>query len=123
MERYPNSLVWVLAQVKDGDEQFWKEKFHAVNGKAQHSQIVQFFSCGHMGEGTGGGERDFLFFSLVPNVFPWGSHQVPKYVSQDVPNSTSVLSHIVCPKLSPCQLYRWAKGPHITSLHRNFHIG
>ncbi len=63
MERYPNSLVWVLAQVKDGDEQFWKEKFHAANGRAQHSQIVQFFSCGHMGDGdTWGREGFFVFF-------------------------------------------------------------
>jgi hypothetical protein len=30
-----------------------------------------------MGEGTGQGERDFLFFSLLPNVFPSCSHGVP----------------------------------------------
>jgi hypothetical protein len=30
-----------------------------------------------MGEGTCGGERDFLFFSLLPNEFPWCSHGVP----------------------------------------------
>ncbi len=119
MERYPNSLVWVLAQVKDGDEQFWKEKFHAANGKAQHSQTVQFFSCRHMGNGDRWWREGFFVFfpssQCVPIMFPWGSHQVPKYVSQDVPNSILVLSHMVCPKFSPCQLYRWAKVPHITS--------
>jgi hypothetical protein len=73
MERYPNSLVWVLAQVNDGDEQFWKEKFHAANGKAQHSQTVQFFSCGHRGEGTGGGREGFCSFPF----FPMCSHHVP----------------------------------------------
>jgi hypothetical protein len=56
MERYPYSLVWVLAQVKDGDEQFWKEKFHVTNGKALHSQAVQFFFLMDIcGMGTGGG--------------------------------------------------------------------
>ncbi len=74
MERYPNSLVWVLAQVKDGDEQFWKEKFHAANGKAQHSQTVQFFSCGHIGGWGQVGERGiFCFFPF----FPMCSHHVP----------------------------------------------
>jgi len=66
----------VLAQVKDGDEHFWKEKFHAANGKAQHSQTVQFFSCGHMGEGTGGGREGFCsfpFFPMCSIMFPSSS--------------------------------------------------
>jgi hypothetical protein len=30
--------------------------------------------------------------------------------SQRVPNSTSLYSHMFCPKSSPSHLYRWAKG-------------
>jgi hypothetical protein len=30
----------VLAQAKNGDKQFWKQKFHAANGKAQHALKV-----------------------------------------------------------------------------------
>jgi len=29
-----------LAQVKNGDRQFWKKRFHAANGKAQHALVV-----------------------------------------------------------------------------------
>jgi hypothetical protein len=44
-DRCPNSWKGVLAQVKNGDEQFWKEKFHATNGKAQRALINHpFFS-------------------------------------------------------------------------------
>ncbi len=78
-----------------------------------NTQTIQLFFCGCMEEGTGGGEKDFfvLFPSsqCIPIMFPWGSHQVPKDVSQDVPNNTFVLSHMVCAKLSPCQLYKWAQ--------------
>ncbi len=41
--------------------------------------------------------RDFLLFSLFPSY----SHrflQVPKLFPQDIPNNTSVLPHIICPK-------------------------
>jgi hypothetical protein len=34
------TLTQPLAQVKNGDEQFWKEKFHATNGKVQHAIIM-----------------------------------------------------------------------------------
>ncbi len=50
----------------------------------------------------GWGERDFwLFFSLVLNVFPSCSQSVPKYIPQDITNSTWVLSHMVSPKFTP----------------------
>jgi hypothetical protein len=45
----------VLAQAENGDEQFWKEKFHAANGKAQHALMMGpdfFFLSGWV-------ERDF----------------------------------------------------------------
>jgi hypothetical protein len=38
--------------VKNDDEQFWKEKFHAANGKAQHALmngLVFFFMSGGKG--------------------------------------------------------------------------
>jgi hypothetical protein len=38
-DSWPSSWKGVLAQVKNRDEQFWKEKFHAANGKAQHALI------------------------------------------------------------------------------------
>jgi hypothetical protein len=90
--------------VKNDNEQFWKEKFHAAaNEKAQHALLfgpVFFFMTG-----GGGGEGFFCFFPLsqsvpmgfpqkVPNVFLWDPHppcppKVPKvFVPQDVPNNT-----------------------------------
>ncbi len=30
----------VLTQVKNGDKQFWKKKFHAANGKSQHFALA-----------------------------------------------------------------------------------
>jgi hypothetical protein len=38
--KYPKFITGVLAQAKNGDEQFWKQKFHAANGKAQHALKV-----------------------------------------------------------------------------------
>jgi len=69
-----------LGQAKNGDQQLWKQKFHAANEEAQHALMnnpVFFFERG--------GNRDFLFFSTC---------------SQCVPNRTWVLSHMVCPNLS-----------------------
>jgi hypothetical protein len=40
----PKILSLALAQAKNGNEQFWKKKFHVVNGKAQHAlMMTQFF--------------------------------------------------------------------------------
>jgi len=45
-------------------------------------------------------------------MFPKGSH-VPKYVAQDVPNSTWVLSHMVCTKFnSPVDKLK-SRGAHL----------
>jgi hypothetical protein len=34
-----------LAQAKNGDEQFWKKKFHPINGNAQHAlKVPSFFT-------------------------------------------------------------------------------
>jgi hypothetical protein len=49
----------LLAQAKNGDEQFRKGKFHAANGKAQDALIFYFL------------------FSFVSNMFPSSSQYVP----------------------------------------------
>jgi hypothetical protein len=63
--------------VHNGDKQFWKEKFHAANGKAQHALMngaVQFFS--QIFEGGEGRGNFFLvcfsplFSQCVPIMFP-----------------------------------------------------
>jgi hypothetical protein len=72
----------LLAQAKNGDEQFWKRKFHAANGKAQHALI--FFPFKFCGEGGSG----FLFsFSLRFQHVPF---KFPMCVPKGVPNSTSL---------------------------------
>jgi hypothetical protein len=53
----------------------------------------------------------FLTFSFqVLNGFPICSQWVPNVFSKGVPNSTSLYSHVFCPKSSPSHLCRWAKG-------------
>jgi hypothetical protein len=62
-----------LAQAKNGDELFWKDKFHVANGKAQAcTQGALPFSLLSMG-GGGGGEGFFFIFPW----FPICSHHVP----------------------------------------------
>jgi hypothetical protein len=51
-----------------------------------------------------GGRAGIEFFDFL--LFPSSSQCVP----QDVPNSTTLLSHMLCPKLSSFILYSWAKG-------------
>ncbi len=49
------SLPGVLAQAKNGDKLFWREKFHAANGKApsMHSRCLAFFPLKVVGSGGG----------------------------------------------------------------------
>jgi hypothetical protein len=99
--RYPSSWKG-LAQAKNGDEQFWKEKLHAANGKAQHALMncTNFFLFEWVG-----GEGFFVFFSC--------SKTVPKYIPHNVPNgNTSSLSHMVCSKFNShvYKLQRWNPG-------------
>ncbi len=67
--------------MKNGDERFWKEKFHAANEKAQHALMnctIFFLFEEWVGEKDflffpleeWAGEKDFLFFPLIPNLFP-----------------------------------------------------
>ncbi len=71
---------------------------YVANGKAQHALMKGVvFSC------WGWGGRDFFCFSpcsqCVSNMFSSCSPR-SRVVPQDVPNSTSILSHIVCPKFN-----------------------
>jgi len=102
----PKILPLPLARAKTGDEQFWKEKFHAANGKAQHAIMNDpvFFFLKRGGGGVEGVDKDFWVFSpcfqCVPVMFPSSSQNVPRCIPQDVPNNTWVLSHLVCPKFN-----------------------
>ncbi len=72
----PRFLPLPLAKEKNGDQQFWKEKFHAANEEAQlalmNGPVFSFLKAGDM---------DFLFFPL----FPICSHQVLKVFSNAFP--------------------------------------
>jgi hypothetical protein len=88
-----------LAHAKNCDKQL-----HQANVKAQHALMRSpvFF----LWEGRGTCGKGIFVFSLVLNVFPLCSHGVSKvslssqFVPQDVPNSTWVLSPIICPKFN-----------------------
>jgi len=90
----PQFVTLPLAQAK----QFWKQKFHAANEKAQHALmrgLVFFFL-----------EAEDFFFSYCSHHIPMGFPKASpssQVVPQDFPNSTSVLSHMVLPKVQlPC---------------------
>jgi hypothetical protein len=81
------SLQGVLAHAKNGDEVFWKEKFHVAHGKAQaciQGALLFFLLC--LGAGEGGEERFFFIFPdfpmcshYVPFKFPMGSQYFPQH--------------------------------------------
>jgi hypothetical protein len=75
---------------------------------SMHSWRVQFFSL--WGGVSQGAIFLFLFF-LILNVFSSCSHGVP----QVVPNSITILSHMVCPKFNSdvYKVKRWAIGERI----------
>ncbi len=86
-------------------------KMPTYDGKTQHA-----FMMGPIFSFFGGGERGVLFwvggpFSLIPNMFPTCSQQV----LEGIPNSTSILSHMVCRKfnLHVYKLKRLAIGENI----------
>jgi hypothetical protein len=57
-----------LTQAKNDDQQYWKEKFHTANGKAQHAHGPYLFLLGV----RWGGELFFVFLpgsQCVPNMF------------------------------------------------------
>ncbi len=106
----------LLAQAKNGDQVFWEEKFHAVNGKAQAcTQRALFFSLLCFGRGGG----DVFHIPRLPNVFavcsfkfPIGSQYVPQFHNvfpQRVIHTISLLSHMPWKMVSSFHLYRCAK--------------
>jgi len=99
--------------VKNDDKQFWKENFHAANRKAQHAFVngpVFFF------------ERErgiFLFFSLIPNVFPSSSQKFlkvfPNAFPKRFPIAPGFYSVWFAPSLTPTyqEVKRSNLGEHI----------
>jgi hypothetical protein len=61
-KKYLQVIMGVLTQAQNGDEQFWKYKFHAANGKVQHAFMMGlgFFFLGGV----------ILCFSSLINLFP-----------------------------------------------------
>jgi len=109
-----------LAQAKNGDKLFWKEKIHAANGKAQactQGTLLFFLSS------FGAGGRFFFF------IFPWfpsGSHCVPQ-VPNEFPNMFSIAPHFypICfGKCYPPFTYIGGPKERITILqNRAFYFG
>jgi hypothetical protein len=81
----------VLAQAKNGAEQFWKIEISCRQWESSactQIALIFFFKFG-----GGGEERMFSIFLCsqhVPFKFPLGSHQVPYVFPNIVPNSTSL---------------------------------
>jgi hypothetical protein len=63
-------MVWVLAHVKVVTNSFGKRNFMQPMGRLSTHKQSSFFLVDIWGMGTGRGERDFLFFSLLPKLFP-----------------------------------------------------
>ncbi len=80
-------VIRVLVQVENGDDLFWKQKFHTSNEKLGRGFF--FFSL-IFGVGVRGEGKSFIFCcsQCVPIKFTKGSHQVPK-VFLNVPNNIS----------------------------------
>jgi hypothetical protein len=70
--QYPQFIMGVLAQAKNGDEQFWKQKFHEK--KCTQSALI-FFRLSLRG---GGGVEDFSFF-LCSKTSEDGGKQAPQF--------------------------------------------
>ncbi len=111
------SLHGVLAHAKKGDEVFWKEKFHAANGKAQTcTQGALFFFLLCFGV-WGGLRKDFSSFfptsQCVRTMFLSSSQWVPNIF----PNIFFISPHFYMPwkMVSSFHLYGWPKGEELYS--------
>ncbi len=106
-DRVPQFVTLPLAQAK----QFWKQRFHAANEKAQQALmrgLVFFFSEG----------EDFMFFFYGSHHVPWGSQklpQVPRLFLKTFPIAPQFYPIWFCPKFysHAYKLERWAIGEHI----------
>jgi len=117
MKHYAKSLFSILASISCSLEfrnSNWNKPMRWCN---MHPRGPRFFLwwVGWGGEGQGG----IFCFSFVPNVFPSSSQRVPP----QVPNSNTILSHMLCSKLSSFYLDRLAKGKafHLWK-NRNFYF-
>jgi hypothetical protein len=89
--KYPQFIMGVLAQAKNGDEQFWNIEISCSQWEGSactQSALIFFFQV------WGGDKRIFFKNSSVPKhvpfKFPMGSHQVPNVFSKGVSSSTSL---------------------------------
>ncbi len=76
----------VLAQAKNGDEQFWNIEISCCQWEGSactESALIFSLSCW-----WGVGES-FFHFSFVPFKFPMSSHQVPNVFFKGVPNNNN----------------------------------
>ncbi len=92
INRYLSSWKGILAQAKNGNEQFWKEKFCAASGKAQHALMDSpvFFLFERVGER---GEGFFFFFFFLLLLFLMCFHHVPLRFSS---SSQRILKFPMC---------------------------
>ncbi len=103
------SLQGVLAHAKNGDEVFWKEKFHAANAKAQActlGALFFFFLC----FGVRGGRKIFFHLSQLPNVFTLCSFQVPNGFPIFSPTLSPYLLTFICLR-KWCPPFTYIGGP------------
>ncbi len=119
------SLQGALTHAKNGDEVFWKEKFHAANGKAQaciQGALSFFFLCFGVG---GGGGKIFFHFSRLLNVFALCSFQVPNGFPIFSPTFSPYLFTFIClGKWCPPFTYIGGpKGRNCTVQNRAFRFG
>jgi hypothetical protein len=75
----PKSLTQLLAQAKNGDQQFWKPKIHAANEACTQGALILFSLTFWGGGGVGWGGGVFSFFLCSQHVsfkFPMCSPRV-----------------------------------------------
>ncbi len=116
----------VLAQAKNGDDQFWN-----IEISCMHSKCLQFFSF----KFWAGWVEDFFHFSFVPKMFPSSFQWVPTRfpicslgsqccVPQRCSQQHLTLIPYVLPKVLPLLTQiGWAKGEGTPSFHRIFYYG
>jgi len=106
---WPNSGFWCC---------FGNKSFMQLMGRlSMRSWTIQFFVFLFW---RGRGRGIFCVFSLVLNDSHHVPPRVPKCVPQDVPNTTWVLSHMICPKFNShvYKLKRWNLGVCILGVQR-----
>jgi hypothetical protein len=117
----------VLAQAKNGDEQFWNIEISSNQweGSACTQSALIFFLLSFGCFGEVGRSEDFFHFSFVPNMFP-SSSWVPN-VFLNSPRVFPIAPHFnpICFAQGPPLLtyIPRPKGIGIPSFHRIFYFG